>query len=73
MAATRVVNGILRTTATLDVALAALGRVRRDEQRSFSGVGLSPAPPTRLDEGSSRVKHALLAENARSTELPSDV
>ena len=37
---------------------------------SFGGFRLSPTPPTRLDEGSSRVKHALLAKNARSTEMP---
>ena len=41
-------------------------------ERSFGGFWLSPTPPTRLDEGSSRAKHALLAENARSTELPTD-
>ena len=37
---------------------------------SFGGFRLSITPPTRIDEGSSRVKHALLARNARSTELP---
>ena len=36
-------------------------------ERSFGGFRLSPTPPTRLDEGSSRVKRALLARNARST------
>ena len=39
---------------------------------SFGGFRLSPTPPTRSDEGSSRVMHALLAKNARSTELSTD-
>ena len=69
MAAARGIDDILPTTAAPAVALAAVGRVQRHE-RSFGGFWLSPTPPTRSDEGSSRVNHALLAENARSTELP---
>ena len=34
---------------------------------SSVGFRLSPTPPTRLDKGPSRAKHALLAKNARST------
>ena len=41
-------------------------------ERSFGGVPLSPTPSTRMDKGSSRVKHALLAKNAHSTELPTN-
>ena len=41
-------------------------------RRSFGGFELSPMPPTRLHQGSSRVKHALLTENARSTAVPTD-
>lgn len=41
-------------------------------ERSFGGFQLSPAPPTRLSEGSLRAKHALLAEVARSTQLSTD-
>ena len=41
-------------------------------ERCFGGFRLSPTPPAHLDEGSSRAKHALLAENARSTELPTE-
>ena len=32
-------------------------------ERSFSAFRLSPTPPTRLDQGSSRAKNALLARN----------
>ena len=71
MAAERGIDAILPTTATPAVALAALGWVQRHE-RSFGGVRPNPTTPTRLDEGSSRAKNALLAENARSTELPND-
>ena len=70
-AVARVIDAILPITATPAVALAALGWVQRHE-RSFGGFRLSPTPPTRSDEGSSRVKHALLARNARSTELPTE-
>ena len=42
-------------------------------ERSFGGFRLSPTPPTRSDESSSCAKHALLAENARSTEFPTDL
>ena len=70
-ATARDTDAMLPTTATPAVALAALGWVQRHE-RSFGGFWLSPTPPTRLDEGSSRVKHALLAKSARSTELPTD-
>ena len=45
--------------------------VQRHEQ-SFGGFRRSPMPPPRVNEGSSHVKHALLAKNARSTELPID-
>ena len=47
------------------ITFAALGWAQRHEQCSFGGFGPSPRPPTRLDEGSSRVKHAVLAENAQ--------
>ena len=36
-------------------------------------LSASPTPSTRSDEGSSRAKHALLAEDARSTEVPTDL
>ena len=39
---------------------------------SIHGSRLIATPPTRLEEGSSRVEHAWLAENARSTKLPTD-
>ena len=65
------INDILATTATLAVAFATFGVVQRNEQRSFGGFGPS-STPTRLDKSSSRAKHALLAENARKTELPTD-
>ena len=71
MAAARGIVVVLPTTVTPSGALAALGQVQRHE-RSFGGFRLNPTPPTRLDEGSSRAEHALLAENARSTELPAD-
>ena len=70
-AAARVFDAVLPKTAMPAVALAALGCVQRHE-RSFGAFRLSSTPPTRLEEGSSRAKHALLAKNARSTELPSD-
>ena len=71
MPAARDIDVILPTTATPAATLAALGRVQR-HKRSFGGFRLSPTASTRLDEGSSRAKHALLGENARSTELPTD-
>ena len=40
--------------------------------RSYGGFRLSPTTPTRLDEGSSCAKRALVAENARNIELPND-
>ena len=70
-AAARGIDAFLSTTATPTVALAALGCVQRHE-RSFGSIRLSPTPPTCLDEGSSCAKHALLAENARSTALPTN-
>ena len=67
MAPACVIDVILPTAATPAImALAALGRLQRHE-RSFGGFRLSPTPPTRM-VGSSRAKHALLAENAQSTE-----
>ena len=44
-------------------------RLGERHERSFGGIGLSPAPPTRLDGGSSCAKRVLVAENARSAEL----
>ena len=78
MATARRIDYIFQTTASLVVTFAALSWVQRNEQRGlcgvacFGGLGTSPMPATCLDEGFSRVKHALLAENARSTELPTD-
>ena len=65
-------QGHFATTAALAIAIEALSRVQRHAQRSFGGFGPSPTPTTRLDEGSSRLKHALVVENAQSTELQAD-
>ena len=70
-AAAHVIGAILPITATPAVGVAALGWVQHHEG-SFGGFRLSPMPQTRLDEGSSRAKHALPAKNARSAELPTD-
>ena len=72
MAAARGNDDIFPTTATLAAALAAFEWMQHNE-RSLGGFGQTPPPPpARLDEGSSSVKHALLAENVRITELPTD-
>ena len=66
------IDDMLPTTSTLAAALADLGCVQRHERR-FGEFRPSTTSPTRLDTGSSRVKYALLAGNARSTERPTDL
>ena len=59
--AERGIDGIIKTMATFAAALEALGWGQR-HGRSFGGFRLRPTPTTRSDEGSLRMKHALLEE-----------
>ena len=67
MAAARSVGMVWPTTATPGLELWGLSPECNATNIALTALGKSPATPTRLEEGSQR---ALLAENARSTELP---